>query len=125
MAALMCSIWRAANSAQFGVAQQSPHFRLHFFVELVQLLPNRAEFAARHIEHMSAAIDAPGDRLRHRSEVFDSREQLNQTIEPFVEPHPVAIDRPRANQRVGDFQKLLGTECRADRRTASEQSHSV
>ena len=67
----------AENLSQFRVAEQSANLGFHPFIQIVQLLANGSEFPASHVEDVPAAVDAPANRLRHRPQVFDASEQLD------------------------------------------------
>ncbi len=97
----------AQDAAQLGVAEQPADLGLHLLVEVGELLPDRGEVAAGHVEHVPAAVDAAADRLADRAEVFDAREHLDQAGEVLREPHPVAVDRPGAVQALGRLRGVV------------------
>ena len=115
----------AEDLPEFRVAQQPFDFGFHLLVEFEQLLPHGREFPTGDVEDVPAAVDASADGPRDGAEIFDARQQLIQPVEPFVEPHAVAVDRAGAAQRFGDFEQLLGAQHRADAGPAHDQPHIV
>ena len=90
-----------------------------------ELLANLSQVRAGAVDDVAAAVDAAGDRLADRAQVFDRGEQLDQPCEPAVEPHAIAIERAGRGQRVGDLKELLGREHGADGGPADEQADVV
>ena len=115
----------AEDFPQFRIAQEPLDFGLHLFVEFEEFLPDGGEFPAGDVEDVPPAVDAAADGPRDGAEVFDPGEEVDQAVEPFVQSHPVAVDRAGASEGLRYFEELLGAEHGADAGAAHDQSDVV
>ena len=58
------------NLAKLGIAKQTLDLLLDALVDVGQLQANLGKLRAGHVEHVTAAVDAAGDRLGHHAQVF-------------------------------------------------------
>ena len=70
-------------------------------------------------------VDAAGDRFRHRTQILDRGEQVDELLIAVVQAHPIAKDAAGTGQRVGHFEELFDGQRRADGGPADQQTDVV